>query len=192
MVRIDPVDQAFAQTAHFPAYKLLPVKAVVVPLIIRVLQMVDFRGKGATPQFVRDLGSEGHGHHAAAMEAVGKSHNGASAGMLAGNLYGVFNRFGTGGGKHHFGVFPMREEGDELFGQLHVQIVGGHIEAGMDQFPGLVAYGLYHRFGAMARVLHPNAPGKVDQFPAIGVAHDGIAGRNGCSRVKYSYPPGYY
>ena len=126
------------------------------------------------------LAGHRQGHHGAAVEgAIERDDAGAASGG-AGDLHGVFQRFGTGVHQHGLALGATHGgEFAELLAQLHVGRVGDHRSAGVHHFLELCFDRRDDFRVAVAQVEHANAARKIDPAVAVGVPQLGVFGALG-------------
>ena len=139
----------------------------------------EYARQGHGPQLVlvgQHLGGQAHGQQGAAVEGALEADHPQAAGGVAGDLNRVLHRLGPGVGEHGHLLAPAGGQGVELFGQVHVGLVHGDVEAAVQIFVRLLLYGRYHLGVAVADVVYADASGEVDVFPAVLIPDQGAFG----------------
>ena len=138
---------------------------------------VDLGRVGSEAELVGiDLGGQGHGQQGPAVEPGVEGDDPASASGVAGYLDGVLH--GLGPGVDQQGLLGERAggEGGQAFGQLHVALVHGDVEARVQQAIGLLLDGGHHAGVAVAHVHDPDAAREVDDLAAVHIGDEGSLG----------------
>ena len=134
------------------------------------------------------LAGQRQGHHGATVVAAGEGDHPGAAGGGAGDLHRVFHRLGAGGHQQGlFGEVAGHARGD-LLAQLHIGLVGQHLEAGVRQLAELRLHGSDHLRVQVAGVEHGDAAGEVDVLAAFHVPHGGVLRTLGEDRVNLPDP----
>ena len=121
-----------------------------------------------------DLTGEAQGHHGAAVVSAGEGDHTGTAGGGAGDLHGVFYRFGTGGDQQGFLGEITRHLGGDFFAHFYVGLVGQYLEAGVGQLVELLGHGRDDFRVHVAGVQHGDTAGEVDELATFNVGHGGV------------------